>query len=870
MTSLDDREVCSQRAVLHADFWVETLPAAAELVIRSGLASPQMLIRKLILPADLVQDALVELHELGVVGPAPVDDGTRAVLVGEDKLTEVLATIAGLAGDDTADQEPVLLPPVSEPLMSLVKASPTPPSDGDDAGDPGGELAVRPDDDVALHRAGGLERAPARRRQTVVGRTIRTVAWHSATVVDHPVVMRGRAVTRQAPRAGARLVIWTPRGALRLRALAGNWLFATRAQAHVQELADARSPDWEKASRELRSLHERLATRRWLVGVAAGGGALVELAWWAPDVFAILLGLAVFGLVLAAGRGVCREPKELATVAAVSLALGALAWWKGPDLAGLIPRPPGWAWWVGVVVVVAVLGWIGRQEGQKLVEMPPAMVAHKVPIVTAPMVIEALCSLGNSKMKEADSVRVLMDPHRAGPGVQIDLELPRGVTASFVMENREKFAGALRRELGTVWPSVGRRHPGHLALFVSDQVMAEAEQEPWPLLVAGQVDIFQALPAFTDQLGKWAPVTMAYASMVIGASPRMGKTYVLRQFLLMAGLDRRTKVIALDGKGTGDLSPIALFAHAYVRGARVNKPENIEKVRDVVRWLLNELGRRADIIDSLPDDECPDSKVTSELIDAHPELDLGPIVVGVDETQSFFSYGAKNKKEHKEIREEIRDGFVELMKLGPALGIWVYLATQIVRESTIPTEAAAVAVIRFALKLEGGWEPNDRILGTGSFSKGIDANMFDFADKGIGILKAEGQRSVIVRSVFGLDAPAARKIAVRCRQMRIADGRLTGDAGNQEDVVDAEVVIDVVQDVEQVMRQHERGRAQHVELVEWLRELRPENYGDLDVEELSARLRGAGVPIRQVRIDNVNRKGVRLSDLGEQADDEDE
>ncbi|PSJ23927.1 cell division protein FtsK, partial [Streptosporangium nondiastaticum] len=134
--------------------------------------------------------------------------------------------------------------------------------------------------------------------------------------------------------------------------------------------------------------------------------------------------------------------------------------------------------------------------------------------LTAPMVMESLCALGNAKMKVPDDIRLLMDPHRDGPGVRIELELPRGVTASFVMERREELAAALRRELGTVWPSVGRRHPGHLVLFVSDQVMAQAEQEPWPLLNAGEVDIFTAIPLFTNQRGAWIKLSIAYASII--------------------------------------------------------------------------------------------------------------------------------------------------------------------------------------------------------------------------------------------------------------------------------------------------------------------------------------------------------------------
>lgn len=724
-------------------------------------------------------------------------------------------------------------------------------------GVPGQDLAVRADDDLELRAPSDL--VPYRPVQTLVVRARQATARGWVLVVDQPAVIRAAAVGKQSPRVAAHLAGTAPKGVVRAVARLDRYLRDPESLELMTRCAEQQDAvGYEKAAnaREKKNLPGR---RRGVLG-----GVLVvlvvALAWWAPQAFAGVLAMAVLaGGVVVAVRST--RGKELLCALGLAVGLAVAAWYGGPWLAAHVPQPPAWVWWTLAGISVPVLGWLGHDRDQPLVELPPRTVPASTPKLTAPMVIAALCALGNSKMKDPDAIRVLMDPHRSGQGVQIDLELPPGTTASYVVENREKFAGALRLELGTVWPSVGRRHPDHLSLFVSDQVMAEAEQDIWALASAPRVDIFDMLPAFTNQPGKWVPVCLAYASWVIGAAPRMGKTFLVRQLLLMAGLDPRVKVVALDGKGTGDLAPCALYAHAYVRGARVTNPENIEKVRGIVRWLLEELGRRADIIDSLPDDECPESKVTSALIDAHPELDLGPIVVGVDETQSFFSYGFKSVKEHKEIREEIRDGFVELMKLGPAVGIWVILATQLVRESTIPTEAAAVAVNRFALKLEGGHEPNDRILGTGSYSRGVDANMFDFADKGIGFLKAEGSRSVICRSVYGLDAPEARRIAQRCRQMRAAAGQLTGDAAGDDDITDAEIVIDIIEDVEQVMRQHGRAKAQHGELVEWLRELREQHYAALDVDELSAALRARHVRISQVWSIGRNAKGVKASDL---------
>jgi len=850
MTVVDHQRVIAQeRAAADEDFYATLLPEAAELVITAGHASPAMLSRKMRLGDAMVCDLLAELQELEVVGLAGADR-SRQVLVGPDRLDEVLAWIAAQAGDELVDDES----PAPAPVVSLVK----PPADASDEDDDwwdddesAGELVVRPDDDLELYQPGEL--VPASRRvQTLVVRARQATARGVVLVVDQPVVARSLAVTRQAPRAGGRLLIWTPRGAWRAVTMLQGWLNDSRSSALLAKHSEA--GEGEAYARVVAARTQtNLAGRRASLASAALVLALVALAWWAPAAFAGVLATLVFaaGLALA----VRHTGKELAWALGLAVALAWVAWWQGPRVAALVPQPPTWFWWVIGGGLVVLFGLLGRKEGQKLVEKPAAMASTKPPPITAPMVIGALCALGNSKMKEPDSVRVLMDPHRAGDGYLIDLELPPGVPASYVVENRENFAAAMRRALGTVWPRVGTAHPGHLSVYISNTPVNETEQEPWPLLSSGPIDIFKPQPVFTDQLGNWVYLNLAYASWVIGAVPRMGKTFLVRQLLLTYGMDPRVKVIALDGKGTGDLSPTVPFAHLHVRGARVDKPESIEKVRETVRWLLTEVGRRADLLASLPADEAPESKVTSELIDAHPEL--SPIVVGVDETQSFFSYGFRSNKEHKAIREEIRDGVIELGRLGPALGVWVIDATQTVRDSTIPSELSAVAVYRYALKLEG-WEPNDKVLGTGAYRSGVDATMFGFDEKGIGWFKGEGAKPFIARTAVGLDAVQARALAMRCRAWRVAKGLLTGEAAADDGIVDAEIVHSISEDTMRVMREHGNTATAHLEeLVSWLAELR-EDYVDLDVPELGKRLRNARMVVTPVwRVDRT-KQGIDL------------
>lgn len=840
------------------DFWVDLLPEAAELVIRSGLGSTAMLIRKMRIPHGLASDLMLELHELGVVGP---DANPREVLVAVDQLPRVLTEIAELAAWGVSrDDDPPGSIPAEEPVV-LTKP-PTEP-DGDDEDDvSSGDLVVRPDDDLLLPPTAELARRPV---IDVVVRARQASARGAVWVVDQPVVSRSLVVGRQTLLVPPRLAKWTPRGMLRAARMVWAWL--TDAQSAALLAGHAERGEGESYAKVAQARASAgLVGRRWLAAFLVALVVLLALAWWVPGAFAVVLAVLVFtGCCVVIPR---QNVKELGfgLVGASGLALA--VWWKGQDLAGLIPQPPWWLWWVLAGVAVVVFGLLGRKPDQRLVEMPVGMASTKPPTITAPMVIGALVALGNSKMKEPNDVRVLMDPHRAGPGVQIDLELPGSVIAAWVMGNREPLAAAMRRNMGTVWPSVGPTHPGHLRVFISDLPVTETEQEPWPLLTCGPIDIFAPQPVFTDQLGKWVYLNLAYASWVIGAVPRMGKTFLVRELLLIYGMDPRVKVIALDGKGTGDLSPLVPFAHTHVRGARVDKPEGIETVRATVAWLLKEMGRRADVLASLPAEEAPESKVTSELVNAHPELDLGPIVFGMDETQNFFSYGFRRDREHKEIREEIRDGVIELMRMGPATGIWVILATQTVRDSTIPSEAQAVAVYRYALKMEG-WEPNDKVLGTGAFKSGVDATMFGFDEKGIGWLKGEGAKPQITRSVVGLDAVQARTAAQRCRAFRVAKNLLTGEAGT-DGIVDAEVVYDVVADAEQVISSRGCGKAQWGELVAWLRDLRPGQYATLTEEELSAGIRAAGVKVRDVRSGESVRKGIYISDLRKRGGSDDE
>lgn len=204
-------------------------------------------------------------------------------------------------------------------------------------------------------------------------------------------------------------------------------------------------------------------------------------------------------------------------------------------------------------------------------------------------------------------------------------------------------------------------HAGRLVVWVGDTDLAKAKQPPWPLLKTGQTDVFTSQPFGTDQRGRWVPVTLMFTSGVIGAVPRMGKTFALRELALITALDPRPELHLYDLKGTGDLSALECVAHAYGVG---DEDEQITAAVGELRALQAELRRRTRLIRELPRQLCPDNKITPELA-ARPDLGLHPVFVAVDECQIWFEH-----PEHGEHIEAIR---TDLVKRGPAVGIVVYL-----------------------------------------------------------------------------------------------------------------------------------------------------------------------------------------------------
>ncbi|EFE67092.1 cell division FtsK/SpoIIIE [Streptomyces viridosporus ATCC 14672] len=515
---------------------------------------------------------------------------------------------------------------------------------------------------------------------------------------------------------------------------------------------------------------------------------------------------------------------------------------------------PAWLQVVSVSAVVMALGHAGRRPDAPVVHR--AVELPKATKLTSDIVLRALGALGIPAINQAqgkgrDGFEFTAPITRDGPGWRAEGNLPYGVTVTDVIERRERLASGLRRPLGCVWPeAVPDEHTGHLVLWVGDQDMSRAAQPAWPLLKSGSVDLFKPVAYGTDQRGRWTEVTLMYIAGVIGAIPRMGKTFLLRLLLLIAALDPRAELHTYDMKGTGDLDPVG-NAVGY-RHAAGDDDETIAYALDDFRALREELRRRTKVIRSLPRDICPESKVTSALADKR-SLGLHPIVVGVDECQVLF--------EHAEYGKEFEEIITDLVKRGPATGIVVLLATQRPDAKSLPTGISANASARWCLKVMGQLE-NDMVLGTSAYKRGVRATMFAWGDKGIHYFVGEGSDARIVRSVY-VDAGGADAIAARARAAREKAGLLAGHALGEAPEPSV-AAYDLLADILAVVPAKE-AKVWSETVVARLADLRPEVYGGWEPDALAAALKPHGISTIQVgrRVNGkvVNRRGIDRSHI---------
>jgi S-DNA-T family DNA segregation ATPase FtsK/SpoIIIE len=514
-------------------------------------------------------------------------------------------------------------------------------------------------------------------------------------------------------------------------------------------------------------------------------------------------------------------------------------------------------WWVQVALalgVVLALAKLGTDPGKPVVA--PGANLPVAPKLTVDLVTAALLSLGIAEINKTVTpgynrlgIRYPTIPHRDGPGYRLDVHLPQGVEALEVIDKRGKLASGLQRPTGCVWPETGgpRQHAGHLVLWVGDEPFSEQPQPRWPLAKGGAADLFEPVPYGFDQRGREVTIPLMYNNLLVGAIPRQGKSFAVRVISLVAALDPTCELHSHELKGTGDQQAVESVCHRYTSGPPAE--DTLKSVMDSIREVHSYLDPRARTIGDLPQEVCPEKKVTRDLANRR-DLRLWPVLLVIDECQELFEseYGAEAEILCKAI-----------IKRGPALGIMLVLATQRPDAKALPRSIASSMGARLCLKVMDH-DANDMVLGTGAHKGGMRATTLTEDDKGVGLLR-DGGAAKMVRSAY-IDGPAAMRIGQRARARREALGLLTGNAAGQE-WDDPTARVDYVALAASVFAPGEE-RLHNVEILARLNRAQPGGpFDGWRESQLTDVLKSAGVDGagRQAKVGGINKRGVYLSDL---------
>jgi S-DNA-T family DNA segregation ATPase FtsK/SpoIIIE len=577
-----------------------------------------------------------------------------------------------------------------------------------------------------------------------------------------------------------------------------------------------------------------------LVGIFRTAGRV--LAWWhVPAMTSLERQAAADGLLSdhlrlhKAGREV-RTARGLILAGCAVVVAAALV---------ILSKAPAWAWILLGVVALPLLARAGRPAGKPIVTaatLPAAVQAPSQDVIT-----RALGSLGiagiDRWLRDGHALVFPSPVREDGPGWRAEVDLPYGVTAAMVTERREQLASGLRRPLGAVWPEpVTSEHAGRLELWVGRQDVSKARQAPWPLLRGGQADVFQPVPFGTDVRGRTVKVPLVYHNWLLGSIPRQGKTAAVRVLACAAALDPLAEMWVHELKGSGDLDPLERVSHRFISGV---DDESIGYAAESLRLLRAEIMRRTERLKALDRAVCPDKRTTRQIAGKRP-LRLWPLVCVIDEAQNLFAHPGHGKAAGADAEF--------IIKIGPAFGVVLVIATQRPDKASLPTGVSGNVSTRFCLKVTGQVE-NDMILGTSAYKNGLRSTTFrPEIDAGIGYLTGAGPAPQVVRT-FYLNMADAERAAVRARALREAAGTVTGHATGAETEDPRDVLTDVL-----AVFGTDAG-LQWADLASRLASRFPARWEGVTADAISAECTGRDVPSANVRSGGKQARGCRRADV---------
>jgi len=516
--------------------------------------------------------------------------------------------------------------------------------------------------------------------------------------------------------------------------------------------------------------------------------------------------------------------------------------------------PPA-KWWL-LASALAVSGVAGaRRSGRPL--LVGAAVPQRYTRLTEGIVLRALeaAGLGGKAAKVAKDGAVsetavgtpaLVQPiQRDGKGWLAIVDLPYGRTFADAMAKKGALASGLDVAAVQVFFEAHRDRERRVTLWVADEDPYAAKPRTSALALCPQVSVWDAQPLGVEPRGREVKPTLIFNSFLIGAVPRMGKTFNARALVAPAVLDPQCDLTILDLKGGRDWQGYGQCAVTYRSG---DDDDDIAYAITALESLRAEARARFAAFKKMSDKQCPESKLTRDMA----KDGLFPHVITVDEVQNLLKH-----HEHGKAALEV---LTWLAKTAPAAGFLLVMATQRPSSDVIKTDLRDNVVVRIALRTMD-WRSSDTILGASADSIGIESHSLMEWHKGVAVVRGisndRGGDHQTIRTDLLSNEQCARLGAVG-RQRRLDAGTLRGHAAGQAD--ELAVRVNITADLLAIWP-GDAERMQSAELCQRLARLRPERYHDLTPDGLTACLKPLGPNPVQVFRDGRNLRGYALADI---------
>jgi len=322
-------------------------------------------------------------------------------------------------------------------------------------------------------------------------------------------------------------------------------------------------------------------------------------------------------------------------------------------------------------------------------------------------------------------------------GDRLLVRLPAGSFTAALAEAAEQVAVILDVREVRVARDPDRASLARVTVVRRDPLHA-APPLAWPWLELPRCSLWQPIPVGVDEDGHWVHVRLPERHVLLGGESGAGKSGGLALLLAAAALDPTVRLILFDGK----LVELACWAGVADRSVGPDLQEAVAVLREV----QGELDRRLVTL------------LANRRRKIGPTLGLPLLLVVVDEL-AFYVAGL-DRRLSAEFAARLRD----LVARGRAAGIIVCAATQKPAHEIIPTALRDLFGFRWAFRCLTP-QASDTILGSGWASLGYAASTVDAADRGVGLLLAEGGLPVRLRACW-LDDDQLVALATRAETLR--------------------------------------------------------------------------------------------------------